>query len=210
MTMTQPIPAPAPPASFRERALAALETHQGADLVAFVTMLHDQDVAEVVEQAVSARSAVAQIAAASAVDQQMLASVMSVVQPMLRTSAENATRAGHWSGMTEAVRSLLREADANGTAVDPESLRRVLDVPVPISPFRPQVIGFIPSTQYRVGHFRHVNTNTEWHLPFAGFQLCEDAPDRPMAAHVAFLHKGTVRPRPQLYVEHGLVMEHME
>ena len=46
-----------PPTTFRERAMKALETHQGADLVSFLAMLHDQDVAELTEQAVSARTA---------------------------------------------------------------------------------------------------------------------------------------------------------
>jgi len=201
---------PQPPATFRERALAALETHQGADLVGFLAMLHDQEVAEAAEQAMAARHSMTQVAMAAAVDQQMLASVMETIRPMLRTSAENAARAGHWSGMVEAVRSLLRDADAQGVSVDPEALRRVLDVPVAVPPFRPLVVGFVPSTQYRFGHFRHVQTNVEWVLPFSGFQLCEDAPERPHTVHVAFLHKGVVRPRPQLYAEHGLVMEHME
>jgi hypothetical protein len=31
-----------------------------------------------------------------------------------------------------------------------------------------------------------------------------------MTTHVAFLHLGVVRPRPQLYAEFGLVMDHME
>lgn len=203
-------PLPEPPMGFRERALRALETHQGLDLVSFLAMLHEQEMAEVVQQAVDARNSVVQMAQAAAVDQQILASVMGVVQPMLRTSAENAARAGHFSATVEAVRGLLREADADGAQVDAEKLRRIVDVPPAAPAFRPIVLGFVPSTQYRVGHFRHVTTNVEWHLPFSGYSMCEEAPNRPMTTHVAFLHKGVVRPRPQLYAEFGLVMEHME
>lgn len=211
MMTTQLTAVPQPPATFRERALAALETHQGADLVGFLAMIHEQLVAEVVEQAASARDSVAQVAMAAAVDQQILASVLDTVRPMLRTSGENAARARHWAGVIVAVRSLLHEADSNGVTVASETLRRLLnDVATPAPAFRPLVIGFVPSTQYRVGHFRHVSTNAEVHLPFSGFQMCEESEEGPMTVHVSFLHKGAVRPRPALYAEHGLVMEHME
>lgn len=209
MTTTQlsAVPQPAP---FRERALRALETHQGTDLVAFLAMLHDQEIAEVVEQAVSARTAVAQVTAAAAIDQQLLACILDAIRPMLRTFAETGARAQHFEGMTEAIRALLRDAEASGSVIDPEQLRRLVDVaPLP-QPFRPMVLGFVPSSHYTVGHFRHISTNVEWHLPFSGYSMVAEAPDRPMTAHVAFLHKGVVRPRPQLYQEYGMVMEHME
>lgn len=201
---------PKTPTTFRERAIHALETHQGMDLVSFLSMLHEQDMAELTEQAVSARNSVVQVAAAAAVDQQMVGGVLDVVRPMLRHSAENSARAGHFAGLVEAVRALLNESEAAGSHVDTEQLRRAIDVPVAPAPWRPIVLGFVPSTQYTVGHFRHITTNVEWHLPFSGYSMCEEAPERPMTTHVAFLHKGVVRPRPQLYAEFGLVMEHME
>lgn len=199
-----------PPAGFRERGMHALETHQGADLISFLAMLHDQEIAEVVEQAASARNSLAQVAAASSVDQQMLASVLDVVRPMLRRSGENAARAGHFAGVVEAVRALANDAEAAGAGVDIEQLRNVLNAQAAPAPYRPLVLGFVPSTQYRVGHFRHLTTNVEWSLPFSGFATCEEAPERPMTTHVAFLHKGVVRSRPQLYAEFRLIMEHME
>lgn len=198
------------PATFRERGTRALETHQGLDLVAFLAMLHDQEVAEVSEQAAAARNSVVQIAAAASVDQQMMAGVLDVVRPMLRRSAENCARAEHFAGMAAAVRSLLNESDTAGEVIDREQLRRLLDTQAAPAPFRPIVLGFVPSTQYRVGHFRHVHTNVEWQLPFAGYSVCEEMAERPMTTHVAFLHKGVVRPRPQLYAEFNMVMEHME
>lgn len=199
-----------PPTTFRERAMKALETHQGADLVSFLAMLHDQDVAELTEQAVSARNSVTQVAAAATVDQQMVAGVLDVVRPMLRHSAEHSARAAHFAGLVEAVRALVRESEAGGSHVDVEQLKRCIDIPAAPAPWRPIILGFVPSTQYRVGHFRHITTNVEWHLPFSGYSMCEESPERPMTTHVAFLHKGVVRPRPQLYAEFGLVMEHME
>jgi hypothetical protein len=201
---------PTQPASFRERALAALETHQGADLVSFLAMHHEAEIAEVVEQAVSANHAVAQTAAAAAIDQQMLASIVDTVRPMLRQSGENAARASFFAGRVEAIRKLLHDAEAAGAIVDADQLRQLLDVAPAPAPFRPLVVGFVASSHYRVGHFRHIHTNVEWHLPFAGYSMCEESPERPMTVHVAFLHKGVVRPRPQLYAEYGLVMEHME
>jgi hypothetical protein len=208
LTAVQPLPER--PVTFRQRAAAALETHQGMDLVSFLSMLHEQDVAELTEQAVSARNSVTQVAAAAAVDQQMLSGVLDVVRPMLRHSAENAARAAHFASLAEGVRALAAEADAAGEFIDTDQLRRVIDVAAAPAPWRPIVLGFVPSTQYRAGHFRHVTTNVEWHLPFSGYALCEESPERPMTTHVAFLHKGVVRPRPQLYAEFGLVMEHME
>jgi hypothetical protein len=199
-----------PPATFRERATRALETHQGLDLVAFVAMLHDQEIAEVAEQAAAARNSLVQVAEAAAVDQQMMAGILDVVRPMLRRSAENCARAEHFAGMAAAVRSLLNESDTASEAVDREQLRRVLDIQGAPAPFRPIVLGFVPSTQYRIGHFRQIQTNAEWHLPFAGYSVCEEMAERPMTTHVAFLHLGVVRPRPQLYAEFGLVMDHME
>lgn len=209
MTTTQLMAVPQP-SGFRERAMHAMETHQGIDLISFVSRLHDQDMAEVVEQAVSARNALAQVATAATIDQHMLGSVMDLVRPMLRQSAENSARTAHYAGVIEAVRALLNHAENGGGMPNPEDLRRALDITAAPSPHRSLVIGFVPSTQYRVGHFRHVDSNVEWHLPFSGYNLCEEHPERPMTVHVAFLHKGVVRPRPQLYAEHGLIMEHME
>ncbi len=209
MTTTQ-LSAVPPPMTFREKALRALETHQGADLVSFLAMLHDQEVAEAAEQAVSARGAVVSTAAAAAIDQQMLSTVLEAVRPLLRTLAETGVRAAHFEGMAEALRGLLREADSSGGALDAEQVRRILDVPSLPQPFRPMVLGFVPSGHYTVGHFRHVHTNAEWYLPFSGYSMVAEAPDRPMTTHVAFLHKGVVRPRPQLYAEYALVMEHLE
>jgi hypothetical protein len=202
---------PEQPMPFRERGMRALETHQGADLISLLALHHDHAIAEVTEQAVSARNSAVQTALAASIDQAVYASVMSIIGPMLRTSGENAARAGHFATMTEAVRGLIREAEGAGAAqVDIDALRRITDVPVRPPAFRPLTLGFTPSTQYRIGHFRHVSSGVEWHLPFSGFSLCEEAPDRPMTVHVAFLHKGVVRPRPQLYAEFGMVMEHME
>lgn len=210
MSNLQAVPLPQRPLSFRERAMTALETHQGADLVSYLAMLHDQAVAEADGMAAAARASVVQVAAAAAVDQQMLASVLSTVVPMLRTSGENAARAAHFAGLIEAVRTLLQRADAEGAGIDGEQLRTILNTAANPAPFRPMVLGFVPSTQYRAGTFRHITSNVEWVLPFSGFSLCEESADRPMTAHAAFLHRGVVRPQPQLYVEHGFMLEHLE
>ena len=210
MTTLSAVPLPQRPLTFRERGMAALETHQGGDLVAYLAMLHDQDIAEVTEQAVSARNAVVEVSASAAIDQQMLASVMETIRPMLRRSGENSARAAHYYGQIRSLRSLLREAEANGEAITAQAVLDVLNTHAAPPVFRPMVVGFVPSTMYRVGHFRHVQTNVEWHLPFVGFSQCEESAERPMTVHVAFLHNGVVRARPQLYAEHGLVMEHME
>jgi hypothetical protein len=202
---------PDQPMPFRERAAQAVTERHGEDLAAYLTLHHDHEVAEAAQQAVTARNAAAQTAAQAGIDQQMLGSVMNTVRPMLRTSGENAARASHYTTMVEAVRTLLRESEAAGLAnVDADALRQVLNVPAMPPAFRPLTAGFVPSDHYRIGHFRHVNTGAEWHLPFAGYVLCEETPDRPMAVHVAFLHMSVVRPRPQLYAEFGMVMEVME
>lgn len=210
MTTTIQVMAEQPPMGFRERAMRALETHQGADLVAFLSSMHEAEIAEVAEQAAAARAAVVQVTQSATVDQQMLASVLSTVVPMLRTSAENAARAAHFSSMVETVRARLNEADVEQTMLNPEGVRRALDIAPALAPFRPTVLGFVASNHYSLGKFRHVSTNVEWHLPFVGYSLCEEAPERPMTAHVAFLHKGVVRPRPQLYSDQGLVLEVLE
>lgn len=202
-------PLPHRPVTFRDRAIAALETHQGADLVAYLAKLHEDDMNEVVGQAASARGAVVDVTAAAALDAQHLAHTLSVVQPLLRRSGENAVRAGHFAGVAEAIRGVLNEAGADGR-VDADLVRAVLDTkPVP-APFRPIVLSLVPSTHFRVGHFRHVHTNAEFHLPFVGYALCEEHPDRPMSSHMAFLHEGTAVPRPRLYAEVGLVLQHVE
>lgn len=200
---------PVPP-TFRERSVQAMETHTGLDLVALMALWHDEAIAEVTERAVEARNAVARVSVAAAVDSQMMASVLSVVAPMLRISGENAARSEHFAGVVRNVRTLLAEADGAGTQVDAEQLRQLLDTSAAPAAFRPTTLGFVPSTQYRVGAFRHVHAAGEWHLPFAGFSLCSEAPDRGMTTHLAFLHKGVARPRPVLYAEYGLVMELLE
>lgn len=210
MTTLTAVQAEQPPMGFRERAMRALETHQGMDLIAFLSAMHEAELGEVAEQAAAARGAVMQVTQSAAVDQQMLASVLSTVVPMLRTSAENSARAAHFSSMVEVVRARLNEAEAEGTMLDPEAVRRALDIAPALAPFRPTVLGFVPSNQFTLGKFRHHHTNVEWHLPFVGYQLCEEGPERPMTAHVAFLHKGVVRPRPQLYTDQGLVLEFLE
>jgi hypothetical protein len=211
--MTTPLqavsPLPQRPLTFRDRAIAALETHQGADLVAYLAKLHDDDMNEVVGQAAAARGAVVDVATAAGIDAQQLAHVLAVVQPLLRRSGENAVRAGHFAGRVEAVRAVINEAGPDGR-VDAEAVRDVLDTkPLP-APFRPIALGVTPATHYRVGHFRHVHTNEEIHLPFVGYSLCEDHPDRPMTSHMTFLHDGAAMPRPRLYAEHGLVLQHVE
>lgn len=201
---------PVPPATFRERAMAAQETHQGQDLIALLARMHEEVMGEVVEQAVSARTSVMQMADAAVVDQRMLANVLETLRPVLRLSAENAARAGHWSGMVESVRAVLRDAENSGVSPDPEALKRIITTVGAAPAFRPQSYGFVPSTQYRVGHFRHVQTGVTYNLPFCGFTSVMEAADRPMTVHVSFLHNAVVRARPQLYAEYGLAMEHME
>ncbi len=206
----QAVPLPQRSLSFREQGLSALETHQGADLISFLGMIHDQAMAEADEMAAAARNAVVQVSASAAVDQHMLADVLAVMRPVMHRSAENSARATHFAGVIESVRALLNESESADTAPAIEQLRRLIDVNAATPPFRPAALGFVPSTQYSVGHFRHTHTRQEWHLPFSGYATCEEAPDRPMAVHVAFLHKGVVQPRPKLYAEFGLVLEHME
>lgn len=196
--------------TFREAAMQALEKHQGADLVAFLAMLHDQEMAEAAEQSVSAHAQAVNAAAAAAVDQSMLTSVLSVVQPVLRTSAEASVRSQHFQSIVETVRALANDAEGNSRTIEPAELRSVLDVAQAPAPFRSRTIGFTPSGHYRVGQFRHIRDGQEYLLPFSGYVMCEEAPDRPMTVHVAFLHDSMVRARPQLYAEHGLVLEHME
>lgn len=210
-THLQPVPPPLPtrPLTFRDRAIAALEHHQGADLVAYLSKLHEDDMREVVEQAAAARTAVVDVTASAAVDAQHLAHTLGVLQPVLRRSADNAVRAGHFAGVAEAVRVMLNEVGPDGR-VDAQLVRDVLDTkPTPV-PFRPAVLGLVPASHYRVGHFRHVHTNAEHHLPFVGYSLCEELPDRPMTSHMTFLHDGAAIPRPRLYAEMGLVLQHVE
>lgn len=206
---------PEQPMPFRERAERAIQAHKtdgdGADLAAYLGLHHDYEIAEVSKQAVDARNAAVTTAAAASIDQQLLSHVLEIMRPVLRTSGENAARAQHCASMVEAVRTLLREAEAGGVpAVDADALRRVLAVPAMPAPFRPATIGFVPSMAHTLGHFRHATTGAQWHLPFSGYMACEETPDRPMTVHLAFLHRGVVRARPQLYAEYGMVMEHLE
>lgn len=209
-THLQPVATlPSRPLNFRDRAIAALETHQGADLVAYLSKLHEDDMQEVVGQAASARGAVVDVTAAASVDAQHLAHALGVIQPLLRRSGENAVRAAHFAHVAESVRAVLNEAGADGR-VDADLVRAVLDVKPAPAPFRPTVLGTVPATHFRVGHFRHVHTNAELHLPFVGYALCEEFPDRPMTSHMTFLHEGAAVPRPRLYAEAGLVLQHVE
>jgi hypothetical protein len=200
---------PQRPLTFRDRAIAALETHQGADLVAYLSKLHEDDMQEVVAQAAAARSAVVEVSTAASIDSQMLAHLLGIVQPMLRRSAENAVRATHFAGMAEAVRAAATQAGDDGR-IDAEMIHNVLAVKPTAPPFRPLTLGFVPSTHFRVGHFRHVHTNAELHLPFVGYALCEEFPDRPMTIHMTFQCDGAAQPRPRLYAEQGLVLQRVE
>lgn len=209
-THLQPVPQlPVRPLTFRDRAIAALETHQGADLVAYLSKLHEDDMREVVEQAAAARAAVVEVTTASAIDSQMHAHVLGIVQPLLRRSGENAARAVHFAGMVEAVRAVANQAGPDGR-VDAEMVHGVLAMTPAPAPFRPMTLAFLPTTHFRVGHFRHVHTNAEHHLPFVGYSLCEEFPDRPMTIHMTFQSDGVAQPRPRLYAEHGLVLETVE
>lgn len=202
---------PDQPMPFRERAAQAVKERHGEDLAAYLDLHHRHEIAEVAEQAAAARGAAVRSAAAAQVDQALLSNLLEILRPALRTSGENAARAVHYSAMAEAARTLVREAEAAGsTAVDVDALRRILNVPATPAPFRPLTIGFTASTAYTLGHFRHTQTGAEWHLPFVGYAACEETPDRPMTVHVAFLHRSVVRPRPQLYAEFGMVLEHLE
>lgn len=209
-THLQPVSAlPHRPLTFRDRAIAALETHQGTDLVAYLAKLHDDDMNEVVEQAAAARAAVVDVTTAAAIDSQMHAHVLGIIQPVLRRSGENAARAMHFAGMVEAVRAVAGQAGPDGR-IEAEMVHKVLAVTPAPAPFRPATLSFLPSTHFRVGHFRHVHTDVLHHLPFVGYALCEEFPDRPMTIHMTFQSDGVAQPRPRLYAEHGLVLETVE
>ena len=198
------------PATFRERAMRALETYQGADLIAYLSMIHEQDMEEVVAQAAAARTSVAEIAQAAGIEQHMLANLMSIVQPVLKLSGENAARAVLHADVLAVVRALLTEAEAQDGAVDAQRLRAALGAQPNVLPWRPLVIGFVPAGHYRLGHFCRVSGEGRRDLPFVGYSMCQEGPDRPMTIHMAFLVEGTVRPQPQLYHQFGLVLEHIE
>lgn len=214
-TQIRPVPeapdeAPEQTGSFRARAMAALETYGGADLVAHLATLHDQDMNEVSAQAGAAHASVVEVSAAAALDQQMLTHVIGVVQPMLRASGEAAARSAHYASVLETVRQVAAEAESVGDLVDPALLRSVLNAPAQPAPFRPLTLGIVPSSQYRLGHFREVNGDRIVYLPFVGYSLCQEAEGRPMTTHMTFLRKAVAVPRPALYVEHGLVLVHVE
>ncbi len=209
---------PAPPlmrdGDFRRRTLAALETHQGTDYHAMVVNLHESTLRRVQEENQQAQhvahESIAQMATSAMLENQMLSEVLRLVQPIVRSGGEAATRAALRLRTLDAVDRLLRQAEQESRSITPDELRAVLGSHADTVPFRPRSLGFVPSRDYRMGVFTSAAGDRTLYLPFAGYVVCEESEGQLPAVHVAFMYDGVVKGRPQLYAEYGFVFKQVE
>ena len=192
----------------------AMATLDGSELAAHVAQLHHQtmltEIDRMEQDVIAARDQAAQTAAAASLQWHHNAPLLEMLQHLIRRRGEAGARATHMAGLLNEVAKFCEKAEANGGMVPVQSLRAIIGRTTPPLDWKPALLSFVPSLQYRLGYFKTEDQAVVRAFPFVGYALYEEHPDQVPQQHTAFLVDGHVKARPQLQLEFALVLTHLE
>lgn len=192
----------------------AMAVTDGSELAARITALHHQAVLTEIDRmkqdVQEARDQAAQTASSAALQWHHNAPLLEMLQHMIRRRGEAAARASHVGGLLDEVAKLCARAEDNGGMVPAGRLRELVARQGQPLEWSPSILSFAPSQHYRLGYFKTEDGAVVRALPFVGFAMCEEDPNHVPLTESAFLVDGQVKARPQLRVEFGLVLTHLE
>lgn len=199
---------------FLRQVVDAMATADGSELAARIAALHHQAVNEEVtrlqKDVSDARDQAAQTAAAASLQWHHNGPLLEMLQHLIRRRGEAGARVAHMATQLGHVAKLCADADGAGGMVSATILKKVIAHTAPAVRWVPATVSFLPSQAYRLGYFKTEDAAVVRALPFVGYALHEDTPDKIPQPHTAFLVDGQVKARPQIQRELGLVLSHLE